>query len=59
MYLPSPGEDVVYLQVEGCDVLCDYDQFVALTEGNSRDIDSWRDECGFTEDLVVDGSSED
>ncbi|XP_053616246.1 prostatic acid phosphatase-like [Plodia interpunctella] len=57
VYLPSPGEDVVYLQVEGCDVLCDYDQFVALTEGNSRDIDSWRDECGFTEDLVVDESS--
>ncbi|XP_053616248.1 prostatic acid phosphatase-like [Plodia interpunctella] len=59
VYLPSPREEVVYLQVEGCDVLCDYDQFVALTEGNSRDIDSWRDECGFTEDLVVDGSSED
>ncbi|XP_013199306.1 prostatic acid phosphatase [Amyelois transitella] len=57
VYLPSPGEDVVYLQVEGCDVLCDYDQFVALTEVNAIDIGTWREECGFTEDLVVDESS--
>ncbi|XP_013199308.1 prostatic acid phosphatase [Amyelois transitella] len=57
VYLPSPGSDVVYLQVEGCDVLCDYNQFVEITKVNARDIDTWRTECGFTEDLVVDESS--
>ncbi|XP_053616615.1 prostatic acid phosphatase-like isoform X2 [Plodia interpunctella] len=57
VYLPSPGEDVVYLQVEGCDLLCEYDRFVELTEGNALDISLWRDECGFSEDLEVDEAS--
>ncbi|KAM3956324.1 prostatic acid phosphatase-like [Aphomia sociella] len=58
VYLPSPGEPEVYLQVEGCDdLLCDYDQFVEITGRNALDEATWRTECGFTEDIVIDDSS--
>ncbi|KAM3956322.1 prostatic acid phosphatase-like [Aphomia sociella] len=58
VFLPSPGEPEVYLQVEGCgDLLCDYDRFVEITRSNALDETTWRTECGFTEDLVIDDSS--
>ncbi|XP_026751650.1 prostatic acid phosphatase-like [Galleria mellonella] len=57
VYLPSPGESEVYLQVQGCDLLCDYDQFVEITSKNALDEDTWRTECGFTNDLVIDEST--
>ncbi|KAM3956321.1 prostatic acid phosphatase-like [Aphomia sociella] len=58
VYLPSPGESEVYLQVEGCgDLLCDYDRFIEITGSNALDENTWRTECGFTEDIVIDDSS--
>ncbi|XP_026751803.2 prostatic acid phosphatase-like [Galleria mellonella] len=57
VYLPSPGEPEIYLQVKGCDLLCDYDQFVEITSKNALDEDTWRTECGFTDDLVFDEAS--
>ncbi|XP_026751802.1 prostatic acid phosphatase-like [Galleria mellonella] len=57
VYQPAPGESEIYLQVQGCDLLCDYDQFVEITSKNALDEDTWRTECGFTDDLVIDDSS--
>ncbi|KAJ0172513.1 hypothetical protein K1T71_011652 [Dendrolimus kikuchii] len=56
VYLKDPKtEEVVYLQVEGCDdLLCSYDTFKEITSGNAMDEDTWRSGCGFTDDLVID-----
>ncbi|KOB68215.1 Acid phosphatase [Operophtera brumata] len=58
VYQPSPGEDLVYLPIAGCDsLLCDLDQYKDLVSKYLLDEDTWRTECGFTDDLVVDASS--
>ncbi|XP_059061134.1 prostatic acid phosphatase-like [Achroia grisella] len=58
VYQPTPGTPEIYLQVKGCgNVLCNYDRFVEITSSNALDEDTWRTECGFTNDLVIDDSS--
>ncbi|KAL0830088.1 hypothetical protein ABMA28_003545 [Loxostege sticticalis] len=57
VYLPSPGEDFIHLEVEGCGAVCDFDQFVDITSEYAMDEDTWRTKCGWTKDLVIDDSS--
>ncbi|KAL0830087.1 hypothetical protein ABMA28_003544 [Loxostege sticticalis] len=57
VYLPSPGEDFINLEVEGCGAVCDYDQFVDITSENALDEDTWRTKCEWSKDLVIDDSS--
>nr|UUH60599.1 acid phosphatase [Ectropis obliqua] len=56
-YQASPGEGWVYLTADGCDTLCPYDTYKELVSAYTSDEDTWRTECGFTDDLVVDDSS--
>ncbi|XP_063831835.1 prostatic acid phosphatase-like [Ostrinia nubilalis] len=57
VYLPSPGQDPIYLEIEGCGSVCNYNDFVAITSEYALDEDTWRTKCGFTSDLVIDSSS--
>ncbi|KAL0830089.1 hypothetical protein ABMA28_003546 [Loxostege sticticalis] len=57
VYLPSPGEDFINLEVEGCGAVCDFDQFVEITSENALDEDTWKTKCGWTKDLVIDDSA--
>ncbi|XP_028165198.1 prostatic acid phosphatase-like [Ostrinia furnacalis] len=54
VYLPSPGEELKYLEIEGCGTVCDYQQFVNITSKYALDETTWRARCGFSDDLVFD-----
>ncbi|KAL0879706.1 hypothetical protein ABMA27_003421 [Loxostege sticticalis] len=57
VYLPSPGEDFIHLEVEGCGTVCDYQQFVDITSEYALDEDTWRTKCGWTKDIYIDDST--
>nr|NP_001299358.1 lysosomal acid phosphatase-like precursor [Papilio xuthus]BAM18226.1 acid phosphatase [Papilio xuthus] len=47
VYISSPGEPVQYLQVKGCDLLCDLDRFYEITSPDLIDIDDWKSRCNY------------
>ncbi|KAG6458759.1 prostatic acid phosphatase [Manduca sexta] len=57
VYQSSPDAELMYLQVEGCSaLLCPLDEFVSITAPFVMDEDTWREKCGYTDDLVIDDS---
>ncbi|XP_037292239.1 uncharacterized protein LOC119188609 [Manduca sexta] len=58
VYQSSPDAELMYLQVEGCSaLLCPLDEFVSITKPFVLDEDTWREKCGYTDDLVIDDSN--
>ncbi|XP_013133641.1 PREDICTED: venom acid phosphatase Acph-1-like [Papilio polytes] len=47
VYVSSPGEPVQYLQVKGCDLLCDLDKFYEITSPDLIDIDERKRRCNY------------
>ncbi|XP_049878446.1 prostatic acid phosphatase-like [Pectinophora gossypiella] len=55
VYLGNPHDgQKQYLTVGGCNQLCDFDSFYDITSPYLLDVATWRDECGFYEDMDVD-----
>ncbi|XP_045539539.1 testicular acid phosphatase [Papilio machaon] len=47
VYVSSPGEPVQYLQVKGCDLLCDLNRFYEITSPDLIDVDEWKLRCNY------------
>ncbi|KPJ12419.1 Testicular acid phosphatase-like [Papilio machaon] len=47
VYVSSPGEPVQYLQVKGCDQLCDLNRFYEITSPDLIDVDEWKLRCNY------------
>ncbi|XP_053616563.1 prostatic acid phosphatase-like isoform X2 [Plodia interpunctella] len=53
VYLPQPGEQVIYQQIKGCGPLCDYNKFVQLNWSHGMNYCTWQHRCGFYKDFQV------
>ncbi|CAG5016983.1 unnamed protein product [Parnassius apollo] len=53
IYVRSPGEQVQYLEIQGCDgPLCDLKKFYAITSPYLLEVDEWKEKCNYDEDAT-------
>ncbi|CAG5016963.1 unnamed protein product [Parnassius apollo] len=55
IYVKSPGEQVQYLEIEGCGgPLCDLKKFYAITSPYLLDVNEWKKRCNYDENATYD-----
>ncbi|CAK1588923.1 unnamed protein product [Parnassius mnemosyne] len=55
IYVKSPGEQVQYLEIQGCGgPLCDLKNFYAITSPYLLGVDEWKERCNYDENATFD-----